>query len=162
MASDDVLIQTTISSWEQVIKRVGSLCLSCSEQQLLDEVAPGRNRILYLWGHLTAVNDAMFSVLRLGEQLHPELDAVFIAQPDRSVPLPTSAEIAKCWEDVQTDLLSRFKTLSSKEWLERHGYVSPEEFEANPARNRLTVLLGRTNHASYHFGQMMLAKLKTP
>ncbi len=95
MASDEVLIQTAISSWEQVIKRVGTLCLSCSEEQLLVEVAPGKNRISYLWGHLAAVNDAMFSVLRLGERLHPELDAVFIAQPDRSVPLPTSTEIAK-------------------------------------------------------------------
>jgi hypothetical protein len=47
MASDDVLIQTAISSWEQVIKRVAILCLSCSEQQLLVEVAPGRNRMLY-------------------------------------------------------------------------------------------------------------------
>jgi len=104
----------------------------------------------------------MFSVLRLGERLHPELDAVFIAQPDRSVPLPNFTEIAKCWEDVHTELLSRFKTLSSKEWLERHGNVSPEELERNPTRNRLAVLLGRTNHASYHFGQMMLAKPKTP
>src|SRR5713101_3538138 len=145
MASDEVVIQTAISSWEQVIKRVGR-----------------KNRISYLWGHLTAVNDAMFSVLRLGERLHPELDAVFIAQPDRSVPLPTSTEIAKCWEDVHTELLSRFKTLSSKEWLERHGNVSPEEFERNPTRNRLAVLLGRTNHVSYHFGQMMLAKPQTP
>src|ERR1700683_1081628 len=83
MASDEVLIQTALSSWEQVIKRVGTLCLSCSEEQLLVEVAPGKNRISYLWGHLTAVNDAMFSVLRLGERLHPELDAVFIAQPRR-------------------------------------------------------------------------------
>jgi hypothetical protein len=48
----------------------------------------------------------MFSVLRLGERLHPELDTVFITQPDRSVPLPTSTEIAKCWEDVHTELLS--------------------------------------------------------
>src|SRR5260370_977518 len=104
----------------------------------------------------------MLSVLRLGERLHPELDAVFIAEPDRSVPLPTSTEIAKCWEDVHTELLSRFKTFSAKEWLERHGNVSPEEFERNPTRNRLAVLLGRTNHASYHFGQMMLAKPKTP
>ena len=118
MASDEVVIQTTISSWEQVIKRVGTLCLSCSEEQLLVEVAPAKNRISYLWGHLTAVNDAMFSVLRLGERLHPELDAVFIAQPDRSVPHPSSTEIAKCWEDVHTELLSRFKTLSPKEWLE--------------------------------------------
>ena len=162
MASDEALVQTAISSWEQVIKRAGTLCSSCSEEQLLVEVAPRRNRILYLWGHLTAVDDAMFGVLRLGERLHPELDAVFIAQPDRSVPLPTSAEIARCWDDVHTELLSRFKTLSSKEWLERHGSVSPEDFERNPTRNRLAVLLGRTNHASYHFGQMMLAKLKRP
>jgi hypothetical protein len=84
MASHDVLIQTAISSWEQVIKRIGTLCLSCSEEQLLVEVAPEENPISYLWGHLTAVNDAMFSVLRLGERLHPELDAVFIAQPDRA------------------------------------------------------------------------------
>ena len=162
MASDEVVIQTAISSWDQVINRIGTLCLGCTENQLLVEVAPEKNRILYLWGHLTAVNDAMFSVLRLGERLHPELDAVFIAQPDRSVPLPASTEIVKCWEEVHTELLSRFKTLSSKEWLERHGNVSSEEFELAPTRNRLAVLLGRTNHASYHLGQMMLAKPQTP
>src|SRR5258708_405181 len=162
MGSDEMLIQTAISSCEQVIKRVGTLCMSCSEEQLLVEAAPEKNRLSSFGGPLTAVNDAMFSVLRLGERLHPELDAVFIAQPDRSVPLPTSSEIAKCWEDVHTELLSRFKTLSSKEWLERHGNVSPEEFERNPTRNRLAVLLGRTNHASYHLGQLMLAKPKTP
>ncbi len=162
MTPDEVLIAAAISSWEQVVTRVGALCLSCTEEQLLGEVAPGKNRILYLWGHLTAVDDAMFSILRLGERLHAELDAVFIAQPDRAMPLPTSAEIAKCWKGVHTQLFSRFKTLSAKEWLERHGNVSPEEFERNPTRNRLAVLLGRTNHASYHSGQMMLAKPQTP
>ena len=161
MTPDEVLIPAAISSWEQVVTRVGTLCLSCTEEELLVDVAPGKNRILYIWGHLTAVNDAMFSVLRLGERLHPELDAVFIAQPDRSVPLPTSAEIAKCWEGAHTELLSRFTTLSPNEWLERHGNVSAEEFERNPSRNRLAVLLSRTNHASYHLGQMMLAKPKT-
>src|SRR5207245_6749272 len=135
MASDEWLIQTAMSSWEQVIKRVGTLCLSCSEEQLLVEVAPGKNRILYIWGHLTAVNDAMFSVLRLGERLHPELDAIFIAQPDRSVPLPTSTETAKCREDDHTELLSRFKTLSSKERVDRHANVSPEEIAPNTTRH---------------------------
>ena len=162
MASDEVVIQTAISSWEQVINRVGTLCSSCSEEQLLVGVAPGKNRILYLWGHLTAVNDAMFGVLRLGERLHPELDAVFIAQPDRSMALPTSAGIARCWESIQTELRLRFTALSPNGWLERHGNVSAEEFERNPTRNRLAVLLNRTNHASYHLGQMMLAKPRTP
>ncbi len=161
MTPDEVLIPAAISSWEQVVTRVGTLCLSCTEEELLVDVAPGKNRIIYLWGHLTAIHDGMFSVVRLGERLHPELDAVFIVQPDRSVPLPTSAEIAKCWDGVHTELLSRFTTLSPTEWLERHGNVSAEEFERNPSRNRLAVLLSRTNHASYHLGQMMLAKPKT-
>ena len=162
MTPDQILIDAALSSWQQVVTRVGSLCLGLSEEQLLVEVAPGKNRILYLWGHLTAVHDAMFSVLRMGERLHPELDAIFITQPDRAQPLPQSAEIARCWEAIHTALLSTFATLGPHEWLERHANVSADEFEQNPTRNRLAVLLGRTNHASYHYGQMMLAKLKGP
>jgi hypothetical protein len=79
----------------------------------------------------------MFSVSRMEERLHPQ-------------------------EGAHTELLSRFKTLSSLEWLERHGNVSPEEFDRNPTRNRLAVLLSRTNHASCHLGQMMLATPKMP
>ena len=162
MTPDQISIAAAISSWQQVITRVGALCLSLNEEQLSVEVAPGKNRILYLWGHLAAIHDAMFGVLRLGERLHPELDAIFITQPDRSMPVPTSAEIAKCWEAIHMTLLSRFATLSPQEWLERNGNVPAEEFERNPTRNRLAVLLSRTNHASYHFGQIMLAKPKTP
>jgi hypothetical protein len=161
MTQEQIAIAVAISSWQQVVTRVGALCLSLSEEQLLVEVTPGKNRVLYLWGHLTAIHDAMFSVLRLGERLHPELDAIFITNPDRSMPLPTSTDIAKCWEAIHTALPSAFTTLSPHEWLERHGNVSVEEFEKNSMRNRLSVLLNRTNHASYHFGQMMLAKFKT-
>jgi len=162
MTADQIFITAAITSWQQVVTRVGALCLSLGEEQLLVEVAPGKNRMLYLWGHLTATHDAMFSVLRLGERLHPELDAIFITKPNRSMPLPAPAEIARCWEAIHTALLSTFTTLGPHEWLERHGSVSAEEFKPNSTRNRLAVLLSRTNHASYHFGQMMLAKLKTP
>ena len=162
MTPDQISVDAALSSWQQVVTRVGSLCLSLNEEQLLVEVAPGRNRVLYLWGHLTAVHDAMFSVLRTGERLHPELGAIFITQPDRSQPHPKSAEIARCWETIHTALLSTFATLGPHEWLERHANVSADEFERNPTRNRLAVLLSRTNHASYHYGQMMLAKLKEP
>jgi hypothetical protein len=30
------------------------------------EVAPGKNRLIYLWGHLTAVHDAMLPLLVWG------------------------------------------------------------------------------------------------
>src|SRR5260221_12577790 len=93
MASDEVLIQTAISSWEQVIQRVGTLCLSCSEERLLVQAAPGKNRNAYLWGHLTAVNDAMFSILRPGERVRPELDARFRDQADPATPRSTSTHM---------------------------------------------------------------------
>src|ERR1700689_5172641 len=124
MTPDQTLIAAAISSWQQVVARVGALCSGLNEDQLLVEVAPGRNRIVYLWGHLTAVHDAMFSVLRMGERLHPELDAIFITQSDRSMPLPPSAEIARCWDAIHTALLSTFATLGPHEWLERHANVS--------------------------------------
>jgi hypothetical protein len=95
MTPDQMLIAAAISSWQQVATRIGTLCSGLNQEQLLVEVAPGKNRTLYLWEHLTAVHDAMFSVLRTGERLHPELDAFFITQPDRSKPLPKAAEIAR-------------------------------------------------------------------
>ena len=45
MTPDEVLIPAAISSWEQVVTRVGTLCLSCTEEELLVDVAPGKNRI---------------------------------------------------------------------------------------------------------------------
>jgi hypothetical protein len=61
-------IAAAISSWQQTLTRVGALCLSLSEEQLLVEVAPGKTRVLYLWGYLTAIRDEIFSVSRLGER----------------------------------------------------------------------------------------------
>jgi hypothetical protein len=69
MKPDEVLIRVAISSWEQVVTHIGALCLSLTEEQLLVEVAPAKNRLLDRCGHLTATHDAMFSVLRLRERL---------------------------------------------------------------------------------------------
>jgi hypothetical protein len=41
--------------------------------------------------------------------------------------------------------------------LRRHNAVSEEDYAKDPTRNRLAVLLSRTNHMSYHLGQITLA-----
>src|SRR5260370_27966281 len=101
MTPDQILIDAAISSWQQVVTRVGALCLSLNEEQLLVEVAPAKNRILYLWGHLTAIHDGMFSVFRLGDRLHPELDTLFITHPHRSMPLPAPPKTASHLDPIQ-------------------------------------------------------------
>jgi uncharacterized damage-inducible protein DinB len=157
VTSHEMTVQVAINSWRLVLERTNKTLSSLADDQLLKEVAPGKNRVIYLWGHLTAVHDAMFPILGLGERLHPELDAIFISSPDREAQLPAVGELRKYWNEVNGKLLSQFGSLSKDEWLQRHRSVSEEDYAKDPTRNRLTVLLSRTNHMSYHLGQMILA-----
>ena len=158
MTSRNLSAQVAINSWRLVLERANKTLSNLPEDQLLKEVAPGRNRLIYLWGHLTAVHDAMFPILGLGERLHPGLDAIFISSPDKAgAQLPAAGELRKYWNEVNGKLISQFASLSEDEWLQRHNAVSAEDYAKDPTRNRLAVLLNRTNHMSYHLGQITLA-----
>jgi len=111
-------------------------------------------------GHLAAIHDRLFPLLRLGERLHPELDGQFVENPDRKAmgdEVPP-AQLRTAWVEINTRLIDAFETLQPQEWLQRHDSVSEEEFSKNPLRNRLAVLMSRVNHAAYHEGQIRLAR----
>jgi hypothetical protein len=151
-------VQVAINSWRLVLERADKTLSSLTDAQLVKEVAPGRNRLIYLWGHLIAIHDAMSSILGLGERLHPELDEIFVSSPDQTgAQLPPAGELRKYWDEVNAKLLSQFASLSADEWLQRHYAMSEEDYAKDPTRNRLAVLLSRTNHLSYHLGQITLA-----
>ena len=158
MTDDKLSVQVAIDSWRLVLTRANKTLSNLTDDQLLKEVAPGRNRLIYLWGHLTAIHDAMFPILGLGERLHPELEAIFVSSPDKTgAQLPPVGELRNSWDEVNSKLLSLFASLSADEWLQRHYAVSEEDYAKDPTRNRLAVLLSRTNHMSYHLGQITLA-----
>jgi hypothetical protein len=157
MTSQQLSVKVAINSWRLVLERADKIFSNLTEDQLLTEVAPGRNRLIYVWGHLTAVHDAMFPILGLGPRLHPELDNIFISNSDKTAQLPPAHELKKYWDEVNGKLLSQFENLSADEWLQRHRAMSEEDYAKDPTRNRLAVLLNRTNHTSYHLGQVILA-----
>ncbi|HEY0513465.1 MAG TPA: DinB family protein, partial [Thermoanaerobaculia bacterium] len=160
MTAEDIMVQTALGSWKQVMGQVDKTLAALSDEDLQREVAPGRNRVYYLLGHLAAVHDRLFPLLRLGERLHPELDEAFIAHPDRTDPKdgPEPVDVRSAWSEVNGKLLAAFERLRPEEWLERHDAVSAEDFAKEPLRNRLAVLLSRTQHAAGHEGQIRLAK----
>jgi DinB superfamily len=155
--SEQALVTAAINSWKLNIERADRLFSPLTEEQLLKEVAPGKNRLVYLWGHLTAVHDRMLPLLVLGPRLHPDYDALFITNPDKTAPtLPPAAEIKKVWNEINGKLLSGFESLSAADWLQKHASVSTEDFAKDPQRNRFSVLLSRTTHISFHLGQTAL------
>ena len=157
MTNEELLVSGVLNAWKTNIDRVGKMFSSLSAEQLLKEVAPGRNRLIYLWGHLTAVHDAMLPLLGLGQRLHPEFDDLFISKPDKTAPsLPAAKEMNRCWNEINSRLLEGFARFETVDWLHKHDAVSEEDYAKNPLRNRLAILLSRTNHLSYHLGQAAL------
>ena len=162
MTTETSLTDSALRGWKLNIDRTGKFFGALSEEQLLQEIAPGKNRLIYLWGHLTAINDALLPLLGLGQRLHPERDAMFVSNPDRSLKKPLSGEeLKRVWDETNDALWMAFSRLSASEWLQKHTAVSEEDFKQEPYRNRFTILLGRTAHLAYHFGQAKLAEHRT-
>jgi hypothetical protein len=157
MGNDGACVALGLKAWKTQIDRADKLFGALSSEEVLREIAPGRNRLLYLWGHLTAVHDAMLPLLGLGERLHPELDLAFVSNPDKSqAGIPSHEQVRRAWNVVNAELWKGFETTSWSDWVQRHSAVSEEDFAKDPSRNRFSVLLSRTNHLSYHLGQAVL------
>jgi len=110
-----------------------------------------------LWGHLTAIHDAILPLLALGERLHSEFDAAFVSNPDKSrADIPSHEQVRQAWKTVNGELWKGFEKMSWSDWLQRHTAVSEENFAKDNSRNRFAILLSRTNHLSYHLGQAVL------
>jgi hypothetical protein len=74
-----------------------------------------------------------------------------------SAQLPAVGERRKYCNEENSRLVSEFEKLSAGEWLLRHYAMSEEDYAKDPTRNRLAVLLTRTNYMSYYLGQINLA-----
>ena len=162
MNIDAQLIDSALRGWKLNIDRIDDFFRPLSQEQLEKQIAPGRNRLIYLWGHMTAINDALFPLLGLGPKLYPELDHMFLSSPDRTVPtIYSGKDLKEISNRVNDSLWTAYLEWSPSEWVEKHTAVSAEDFAKEPHRNRYTILLTRTMHMALHFGQAVLAKPKT-
>jgi hypothetical protein len=153
----DLFARTALHAWTINLGRLDRVFESFSDADLQQQVAPDRNRVFYLLGHLTAVHDRMFPLLGLGARLHEELDQDFLTNPDRTMADRTSAtDLRRAWTDVNDTLTRAMEALPAEAWLEKHEAVSAEDFAKEPLRNRLAVLLSRTAHVQFHAGQIRL------
>lgn len=156
LTTEEHFVATALKSWEQWVGRAGQLFNSLTDEQMLTEIVPGKNRPVYLLGHLLVVNDSLIPQLRLGEPSYAHLREAFLEKPDRAVEIPPIAELRQNWKDLEARLIPLFAQLTPEQWLERHALVSEEDFAKEPHRNRLAIFLSRVSHTAYHLGQLRL------
>jgi hypothetical protein len=159
MDQKTISTKVALNAWQAQVDRAGKLISELSDEQLNAEIAPGRNRGLYLVGHLIAVDDAISEILGTGKKAYPDLRPVFIEAPDKTVAkIPSISELRQIWNTVHERLKLEFGKVPEDAWFTRHESMTDADFEKEPTRNKLSVLLSRTGHLAYHFGQLRLLK----
>jgi len=77
MTTTEICIKMVFDRWNASLKNCDALLESLTDEALQRQIAPGKNRGVYLLGHLIAVHDDMLVLLDLGERLYPELQEPF-------------------------------------------------------------------------------------
>jgi hypothetical protein len=159
MTPEQQFADAALRAWKFNVDRVEASFANLNDEQLETRIAPDRNRLIYLLGHITAVHDRMLPLLGIGDRKHAELDKFFLEDADSGAPSPTSGAALKS-SLVETDgaLWTAFSQWSPSDWLARHTSVSEEDFAREPHRNRLSVLLSRNSHLAFHHGQIVLTE----
>lgn len=158
MEEQQIFVRMAIKAWDTQIARADKFFTSLDDESMLKEVAPGKNRIIYLLGHLIVANDSMISIFGLGERKYAHLEEAFMRNPDKAgLDMPEVAVLRNDWTESNRILSDYFGKLSTADWMSRHMVMTDEDFAKDPGRNKLSVLLNRTNHVAYHLGQLVLA-----
>jgi hypothetical protein len=156
----ELFVKMVIDAWETQNSKVDKLLEALSDEQLQAETAADKNSGVYLLGHLTAINDGLLQILGFGEKLRPQLEDIFIKNPENAdLEKPSIAELKEYWNEINAKVREHLEKTTPDEWFARHSAVTDEDFAKEPHRNKLNVLLSRTIHQSYHLGQLnFLAK----
>ena len=157
MLNEESLVPVAIATWKSNLGRANKLFGGLDESALEKQVAPDRNRLVYLWGHLASTHDRMLQLLGIAERVHPEFYAIFLTSSDGASTLPPIDELREWWAQVNRRLEAGLRELTLNDWVARHTAVSEEDFAKEPLRNRFSILITRTNHLTYHVGQAVLA-----
>jgi len=158
---ENLAIISALGNWNKEITRMNTLLEHISNEDLQKEIATGKNTGIYLLGHLTAAAESLRTLLGLGEKMHPGLEQPFIRTPDKSGQEMPSADVLRgMWKEVTESLHTALHGMTPEDWYGAHTNISPEDFEKEPHRNKLSVLFTRTIHQAYHAGQLALLAKK--
>ena len=159
MTTTEIFVKMIFDRWNTSIKNCDNLLNQLTDEALEKDMVPGKNRGIYVLGHLIAVHDDMLVLLDMGEKIYPELYEPFLNTPDKTIEeIPSVATLRAYWT-TQCDILKqKFENLTAEQWFEKHTAVSAEDFVNEPHRNKLNIILTRTTHLQYHIGQLQLIK----
>jgi len=157
----EVFVEMVLAAWHKYQEQLDDFFDELPDDDFDLEVYPGKNRVRYIIGHLTAVNDGILSLLGGREPLYPELVDAFLIKSYRAGNAEHSInDLRIYWRNVNRTLATYFASMPLSEWFEKNASISEEDFQRDPHCNKLNVVLTKTHHLVYHLGQLTLLNRK--
>lgn len=152
------MIEQLMDRWDSKVRQTTTTFELLGTRCEMLPVAPGRNRVIYLLGHLLAVQDHLYDALELGDAMYPELDYLFLLPQHTSNDYPPFEELLCKWVCINDLILLNLKMFQVEDWLKKHRYITEKEFCENPCRNKFNLILSSIFHLYHHGGQLALIK----
>lgn len=158
----EVFVEMVLAAWHKYQEQLDDFFDELPDDDFDLEVYPGKNRVRYIIGHLTALNDGILFLLGAREPLYPELVDEFLIKSYRAGNTEHSiSDLRIYWRNVNRTLANYFASMPLSEWFEKNASISEEDFRRDPHCNKLNIVLTKTHHLVYHLGQLTLLNRKT-
>jgi hypothetical protein len=132
---------------------------SLDETKFYQPIAEGANSPSWILGHLAETEDALLELFGIRERVYPDLKKIYHHERgSNQTGHLTKVELQQRWKVISAELEKAFRSWDEKAWLGRHNAVSEEDFQKEPHRNKLNVMLTRVAHKASHLGQIAIMK----
>ena len=156
MEANDLIVRQVLDTWWNKVEETTSLFDTIGEQNAMWPVAPGKNRVIYLLGHLLVIHDGLLTTLEIGERRYASYDELFLTPQHTANVYPPYTLLLDQWIDLNMHLRNKLAALTGTDWLSKHHHISEENFRLQPGKNKFCALLCMTTHLFHHAGQLAL------
>ena len=153
------MIGQLLDMWENKVQETTEVFRSLGESRAREAVAPGKNRVIYLLGHLLVMHDGIFETLELGGRTCKGYDELFLLPQHAANQYPSYHLLLEQWIALNKTLTFKLRQLSPQQWRSKHRYISEADFESHPNKNRFCGFQCLLTHLYHHAGQLALIRL---
>src|SRR5258706_13995963 len=106
--NNELLVEMVLTTWIKYIDKTNELMAGLTDEELLTEIAPGRNRGIYIVGHLIAIHHKMLPILGICPEMNPKLFDIYAKKPDNKSETPYTISVLKEKWDQQNKVLEDY------------------------------------------------------
>lgn len=162
MMNNQPVVLALQAQWQMTLQTANRYFGELSDEQLHSAIIDGRSTGYFLLGHLLhSLDDVLEAVLNYPRQ-QPAWKPLFQSSISDLPGYPEVADLRRQWAATTALITEKLAQLTDQELVGPHAWVSPEDFEKDPTRSKLTFLSRRLLHQQYHVGQvaLLVAKFK--